>query len=138
MKNIIALLFLLLTSVVVKAESIDPDEIINTEPKLTIEEVVSSPSAYDGIKILLEGRVLKAKQYRLINGKEYTAFEMVDDEGNLIRVYTKGLLDEIEAGVEVRVYGKFSKEESYFFISFKNVLKAKRILVLKTMVSSSG
>lgn len=113
----------------------DPDEIIRSEPDLTIEEVVSSPSEYHGSRILLEGRIHKAKNYRLINGKEYTAFEMIDNEENLVRVYTKGIVDDVEEGRDVRVYGKFSKEESYLFISFKNVIKAKRIMVLGTMVS---
>lgn len=135
MKEFIPLVFLFATTLLVNAETIDPDKIINTEPELTIEEVVSSPSEFHGTKILLEGRVLKSKHYRLINGKEYTAFEMVDEDENLVRVYTKGILEDIREGIDVRVYGKFSEEESYFFISFKNVLKAKRILVLETMVS---
>lgn len=138
MKNILILIIFLLATSVVNAEQADksdPDKIIKLEPELTIEEVVSSPSEYHGSKILIEGRILKAKVYRLINGKEYTAFEMVDDENNLVRVYTKGVVDDVREGKDVRVYGKFSKEESYFFISFKNVVKAKRILVLDTLVS---
>lgn len=136
MKKIIFLLLIVFSVVHVNAETVDPEQIIKSEPDLTIEEVVSSPSEFHGSKILLEGRILKAKNYRLINGKEYTAFEMVDDEDNLVRVYIKGIVDDVAEGKDVRVYGKFSKEESYFFMSFKNVLKAKKILVLKTMVSS--
>lgn len=135
MKLFLVTLFLLFATLNVHAEKADPDSIINQEPDLTIQDVISSPSDFNGSKILVQGVVQKAKHYTLINGKTYTAFEIADDDDNVIRVYKRGIIDGVEEGKDVRVYGKFSEEESYFFISFKNVLKAKKVLVLNTVVS---
>jgi|GEM_PF-5534937 len=135
MRFLAGILFVLLLTINVHAEKTDPDTIINEEPKLTIEDVISSPSDFNGSKIMVQGVVQKAKHYTLINGKTYTAFEIADDDENIIRVYKRGIIDGVTEGKDVRVYGKFSEEESYLFISFKNVLKAKKVLVLSTVVS---
>lgn len=96
---------------------------------LEIEEVISSPSYYDGRYILIEGKVTRLEYRRSPNGTSYTILKLEDSNDNDIGVYAKGILD-IEEGSKVRVYGKFNKEKRYLFFKFKNVLKARQVELL--------
>lgn len=114
-------------------EAVDLDQIIKEEPNITIEEVVSSPKDYHKKKILVEGKVAKVKFTTLPNGKQYTAFKLRDDNRNVLRVYTKGTIEGLEEGMYVRIYGKYRKERKYLIKKFKNVVKAKKVLVLSNV-----
>jgi hypothetical protein len=96
---------------------------------LDIEDVVSSPSYYDGRYIVVEGKVTRLEYRRSPKGDHYTIIRLEDSNDNDIGVYTKGILD-IEEGSTVRVYGKFNKEKKYLFFRFKNVLKARQVELL--------
>ena len=114
-------------------EKIDLDKIIKNEPNITITEVVESPKLFHKKKILVEGKVSKVKFATLPNGKKYTAFKLKDDNRNVLRVYAKGYIEGFEEGLNVRIYGKYRKERKYLIKNFKNVVKAKKVLVLSTV-----
>ena len=127
---IIVLIFLPFS--ILYASSEVRDEVLS-EPDLNIQTLVDKPSTFDGEKVTVEGQINSKVKYKtLANGKEYTAFKIEDSYNNELNVYTKGHIDGIEKGSKIRIYGKFSKEKKFLFIKFKNVIKAKKLLVLQT------
>ncbi len=133
-------IFLLLALVLfpfslVLGEGSDLNRVIKNTPKLAIEDIVVSPSKFDGKKIFIKGRVSKVKHVKLGNGKSYTAFKIEDAQKNSLGVYVKGIVDNLKEGTVAEVYGKFNKEKRYLFMSFKNVVKAKKVFVVGQIAS---
>lgn len=129
----IFLFILLQGGPVFSKDKINLDKVIKNQPELTIEDLVEYPDEFNGQKVLVEGRVAKVRYTTLPNGKRYTIFKLKGYNKNVLRVYSKGFIDGIEAGLTVRIYGKFSEEKKYIFKKFKNVVKAKRVLILSTV-----
>lgn len=104
---------------------------LRNEPELTIAEVVKAPDSFDGNRILVEGKVTDIR-----NVRDYTAFRIQDSDENTVGVYMKGDIEGIERGTIVRVFGKFSEQKSYLFLSFNNVIKADKVLVIDKVATS--
>jgi len=93
-------------------------------PKLSIEQVLTSPQIFDGVKISVEGEVKKLKYKNNPSGKTYTLFRIYDDDSNYLGVYTKGKI-QIKKGMKVRVTGKFKKSKKNFYFHVQKRHKSK-------------
>jgi len=100
----------------------------NGEELNSFEKYISNPSEYDNKEIVIEGEINKYK-FTSDSGKAYTLFKITDEANNTLNVYYQGKLLKIKKGSVVRVSGKFLKQKRYSFYSFKNVVKAKDVIV---------
>ena len=98
---------------------------------ITIEEVVNSPELYHREIITVEGKVAKIEYKRYPNGKKFTLFKLTDDQENIIKVYARGIVDDLADGAVIRIQGRYSKYKKFFFKKYRNVMKA-RIIDLMT------
>lgn len=75
--------------------------------KVTVEDIVSNPSKYDGKIVEVRGKVKSLKFKISKKGNPYTVFDLVD-KGQAVRVFSFGTLP-IKEGDEVRVVGKYQR-----------------------------
>ncbi|NIP38717.1 MAG: hypothetical protein GWO07_08250 [Candidatus Dadabacteria bacterium] len=94
----------------------------------SFEEFVSNPSVYDKKEIIVEGIINKLK-FTTAEGKQYTFFKIEDKSENILHVYYQGEHLNVKKGSVVTVVGEFLKKKRYSFYSFKNVVKAKDVII---------
>ncbi|MGI9534075.1 MAG: hypothetical protein ACR2NW_03920 [Thermodesulfobacteriota bacterium] len=102
---------------------------INQNTTESFEELVTNPSEYDKKEIIVEGTINKLKFTTADGGKPYTLFKITDDKNNMLHVYYQGEYLKLKKGSVVTVFGEFLKQKRYSFYSFKNVVKAKDVIV---------
>ena len=100
--------------------------------ELTISEVISDPNKFHREIITVEGEISKIEYKKLITGKRFTLFKLEDKQGNKFKVYARGYIKELKNGSKIRIYGRYSKEKSFFFSKYKNVMKARKIHILNS------
>ncbi len=107
-----------------QVENIEEENI----PNVTIEDVVSDPKEYNGIKVSLQGKVQGVKYTMSTKGEPFTFFKLVDENHNEVNVYYEDEHLPIEKGDTVRIMGKFRKDKRQFIYKFKNVIKARTVV----------
>ena len=103
---------------------------------ITIEQVVSSPEEFNKEVITLDGRIRAIEYKRIFGGKKFTLFELTDDNNNKINVYARGYMEQLSNGSKIRLHGRYSKNKRFMFKKFNNVMKARKVQVLKADISS--
>ena len=99
-------------------------------PTATISQVLSSRDEFDRKILTLEGQVGELRLMRTANGRKFTLFWLFgDDPEKRINVYARGLVEGIENGSRVRVWGRYSKHKRHFLSKRKNIMKAKKIQI---------
>ncbi len=102
------------------------------KPSLTISEVISSGDKFHKKMVALEGQVGKLKFKEMANGRKFTLFRFFeDDPEKRINVYARGIIEGIENGSRIRIWGYYSKHKRYFLIKRKNIMKAHKIQFLR-------
>jgi len=98
----------------------------------TIVEVISDPDKFHREVITVEGEISQIEYKKLITGKKFTLFKLEDTQENKIKVYARGYIKELKNGSKIRIYGRYTKEKSFFFSKYKNVMKARKIQILNS------
>lgn len=94
----------------------------------SFEEFVSNPTEYDSKQIVVEGTIENLK-FTTADGGKYTLFKMADDAENILNVYYQGDHLNLKKGTVVTVVGEFQKQKRYSIYNFKNVVKAKDVII---------
>ena len=97
---------------------------------LTITDIISDRDKFHREVITVEGKISKIEFKKLFNGKKFTLIELQDIKQNSIHVYARGYIKELKVGSDIRIYGRYSKEKSFFLKKRKNVMKARKIHIL--------
>ncbi len=129
MKILTMLLLLCMVGIISYSFAYAEEEVAQDVHPIEIAKVVASPSNYQGRKIVVEGRVKDFRHWTLFTPGVYTVFELVDSQGNVMNVYTKGERD-IKKGDWLRVSGRYSEKKSFFIFKFKNVVKVEDLVLL--------
>ena len=102
------------------------------KPTLTISQVLSSPDEFHRKVFTLEGQVGEVRFEEMKNGRKFTLFWLFQDNPEKkINVYAKGFVEGIQSGSRIRILGWYRKHKKYFFIKRKDIMKAKKIHILK-------
>ena len=101
-------------------------------PTVTISEVLSSRDEFDRKIFTIDGQVGELRFKRMANGRKFTLFQFFEDNPEKrINVYARGVVEGIENGSRVRIWGRYSKHKRYFLSKRKNIMKAKKIHILQ-------
>ena len=101
-------------------------------PALAVSEVLASRDEYHRQIITVEGQIGKLTFKETGNGRKFTLFRFFeDDPENRVNVYARGYVEGIENGSRLRIWGRYSKHKKYFLFKRKNIMKAKKIQILK-------
>ena len=103
---------------------------------ITIEQVISSPEEFNKEVITLDGRIRAIEYKQIFGGKKFTLFELTDGNNNKINVYARGYIEKLSNGSKIRLHGRYSKNKRFMFKKFNNVMKARKVQVLKDEMSS--
>ena len=99
-------------------------------PTATISQVLSSRDEFDRKIFTLEGQVGELRLMRMANGRKFTMFWLFeDDPEKRINIYARGLVEGIENGSRIRIWGRYSKHKRHFLSKRKNIMKAKKIQI---------
>lgn len=99
---------------------------------ITIEQVVDNPDKYHRDIITLDGAITRIDYKKIITGRKFTIFKLSDGTENEINVYARGHIKEIDRGTRIRIEGRYSKEKSFLFTTYHNVMKARKVYILKS------
>lgn len=119
---------ILITSILIFTCSFSVSYGISDDAANSFEEFVSNPSEYDKKEIVVEGIINKLK-FTSAEGEQYTLFKIEDKSENILHVYYQGKHLDVKKGSVVKVVGEFLKKKRYSFYSFKNVVKAKDVII---------
>ena len=101
-------------------------------PAVTISQVLSSRDEFHREIFTLEGQVGELRFKKTGNGRKFTLFRFFeDDPEKRINVYARGFVEGIENGSRVRIWGRYSKHKRYFISKRRNIMKAKKIHILR-------
>ncbi len=101
-------------------------------PTVTISQVLSSRDEFHRKIFILDGQVGELRFKKMANGRKFTLFRFFeDDPEKRINVYARGFVEGIENGSRVRIWGRYSKHKRYFLSKRKNIMKAKKIHILR-------
>ena len=102
------------------------------KPTLTISQVLSSRDEFHRKVFTLEGKVGEVRFKEMANGRKFTLFWLFqDDPQKRINVYARGFVEGIQNGSRIRILGWYRKHKRYFFVKRKDIMKAKKIHILK-------
>lgn len=101
-------------------------------PTVTISQVLSSRDEFHRKIFTLDGQVGKLEFKKMANGRKFTLFRFFeDDPERRINVYARGFVEGIENGSRIRIWGRYSKHKRYFLSKRKNIMKAKKIQIIR-------
>lgn len=101
-------------------------------PTVTISQVLSSPDQFHRKTFTLEGQVGKLQFKKMANGRKFTLFRFFENNPEKrINVYARGFVEGIEEGSRIRIWGRYSKHKRYFLSKRKNIMKAKKLHILR-------
>lgn len=136
MKNIISgfLILLLLTASAINSSAEegykDYTDIGPVEGEVVlIEDIYADKEKFHREIFNIEGTISAIEFKKLIGGKKFTIFVVEDVKGNSINIYARGIVEGIDQGSEIKIYGRYSKSKKFLFKKYKNVMKAKKIQI---------
>lgn len=94
-----------------------------------IEEIFADKEKYHREIFNIQGTITAIEFKKLIGGKKFTIFVVEDEKGNNLNIYARGIVDGIQQGSEIKIYGRYSKSKKFLFKKYKNVMKAKKIQI---------
>lgn len=101
-------------------------------PTVTISQVLSSRDEFHRKIFTLDGQVGELRFKKMANGRKFTLFRFFEDDPEKgIKVYARGFVEGIENGSTVRIRGRYSKHKRYFLSKRKNIMKAKKIHIIR-------
>jgi len=102
------------------------------ESDLTIKQVVDHPDKFHRDIITVDGEITEIEYKKIFTGRKFTLFKLADSNDNEIKVYARGYIKDIDKGTKVRINGRYSKEKSFLFKTYPNVMKARKVYILKS------
>ena len=97
---------------------------------ITIRDVVEHPDKFHRDVITLDGQITEIDYKKMITGRKFTLFNLSDGLDNEIKVYARGYIKNIDKGTKIRITGRYSKEKSFLFTTYPNVMKARKVYIL--------
>jgi hypothetical protein len=94
--------------------------------RVSIQQILANPDAYDGQEVLLEGRATRIQLRVSQRGNEYATFRLVDASGKGIKVFAWGHPN-IEEGQKVTVRGTYQKVRRVGRYTFYDEVEAQEI-----------
>ena len=94
-----------------------------------IEEIYADKDKFHREIFNIQGTISAIEFKKLIGGKKFTIFVVEDGKGNSLNIYARGIVEGIDQGSEIKIYGRYSKSKKFFFKKYKNVMKAKKIQI---------
>ena len=89
-------------------------------PTVTISQVLSSPDEFHKKIFTLEGQVGKLRFKEMANGRKFTLFRFFEDNPEKrINIYARGVVEGIEEGRRIRIWGRYSNTKGTFSLNAK-------------------